>query len=94
MNAPHQHNMHLLAQSEQDGRPDGMQVMVHRGDGYVGHSFSRGFAAWVPPSPTRIVDPRPGRVDVLHPADIHLDAHGLVYCTDFNAGLSVVEFLG
>ena len=36
--------MRLLAHSDQGGRPDGVQLMVHRGYGYVGHIFSRGFS--------------------------------------------------
>ena len=50
--------------------------------------------ACVPPPPARMVDPRPNRAAVLHSADVHVDANGIVYCTDFNAGLSVMEFLG
>ena len=50
--------------------------------------------ACVPPPPARMVDPRPNRASVLHSADVNVDAAGLVYCTDFNAGLSVMEFLG
>ncbi len=37
--------MRLLAQSDQGGRPDGVQIMVHRGYGYVGHIFSKGSAS-------------------------------------------------
>ena len=51
-------------------------------------------AACVPPPPARMVDPRPNRAAVLHSADVHVDANGIVYCTDFNAGLSVMEYLG
>ena len=115
--ATYQHNMRLLAQSDQGGRPDGVQLMVHRGFGYVGHIFSRGFSvidlrdprnpktvayipapqevgACVPPPPTKMVDPRPNRAAVLHSADVHVDVNGIVYCTDFNAGLSVKAFSG
>jgi hypothetical protein len=41
-----------------------------------------------------MVDPRPKRAAVLHSADVHVDAAGLVYVTDFNAGLSIMEYLG
>ena len=51
-------------------------------------------AACVPPPPAGMVDPRPNRAAVLHSADVHVDANGIVYCTDFNAGLSVMEYLG
>jgi hypothetical protein len=50
--------------------------------------------ACVPPPPARMVDPRPNRPTVLHSADVHVDANGLVYATDFNAGLTVMEYLG
>lgn len=50
--------------------------------------------ACVPPAPARMVDPRPNRAPVLHSADVHVDRNGLVYATDFNAGLSVMEYLG
>ena len=50
--------------------------------------------ACVPPPPARMVDPRPNRAAVLHSADVHVDARGIVYATDFNAGLSVMEYLG
>ena len=50
--------------------------------------------ACVPPAPARMVDPRPNRAAVLHSADVHVDRNGTVYATDFNAGLSVMEYLG
>ncbi|MGC1850061.1 MAG: hypothetical protein WA707_21200, partial [Pseudolabrys sp.] len=37
-------NMRVVGHSDQGGRPDGVQVMVHRGFAYVGHMFSRGFS--------------------------------------------------
>ena len=36
-------NMRLVGHTDQGGRPDGVQVMVHRGHAYVGHMFSKGF---------------------------------------------------
>ena len=36
--------MRLVGHSDQGGRPDGVQVMVHRGHAYVGHMFSKGFS--------------------------------------------------
>jgi hypothetical protein len=49
-------------------------------------------AAMVPPAPARLVDPRPKRPRVLHSADVFVDKNGLVYCTDFNAGLYIMEY--
>jgi hypothetical protein len=50
--------------------------------------------ALVPPPPAKLVDPRPDRPNVLHSADVFVDASGLIYATDFNAGLYVIEFGG
>lgn len=36
-------NMRLIGHSDQGGRPDGVQVMVHRGYAYIGHMFRRAF---------------------------------------------------
>ena len=38
------HNMRIIAHSDQGGRPDGVQIMVHRGFAYIGHMFSKGFS--------------------------------------------------
>ena len=40
----HARNMRLVGYSDQGGRPDGVQIMVHRGHAYVGHMFSKGFS--------------------------------------------------
>jgi hypothetical protein len=50
--------------------------------------------AFVPPAPARLVDPRPNRPCVLHSADVFVDRNGLVYCTDFGAGLHILEYRG
>ena len=42
--ADHARNMRIVGHSDQGGRPDGVQVMVHRGFAYVGHMFSKGFS--------------------------------------------------
>src|SRR6185437_5529017 len=36
-------NMRLIGHCDQGGRPDGMQLMVHRGYAYISHMFSQGF---------------------------------------------------
>ena len=36
-------NMRLIGHSDQGGRGDGVQVMVHNGYAYIGHLFSSGF---------------------------------------------------
>jgi len=50
--------------------------------------------AYVPPQPTRLIDPRPQRPRVIQSCDVFVDAQGLVYATDYNAGLSILEFGG
>lgn len=51
-------------------------------------------AALVPPAPRRLVDKRPGRPRVIQTCDVFVDAQGLVYTTDYNAGLHIIEYLG
>ena len=36
--------MRIIGHSDQGGRPDGVQIMVHRGYAYIGHMFSKGFS--------------------------------------------------
>jgi hypothetical protein len=50
--------------------------------------------ALVPPPPPRMIDHRPNRAQVIQSADVFVDAAGLIYCTDYNAGLYVIEFEG
>jgi hypothetical protein len=50
--------------------------------------------ALVPPPPARLVDHRPNRAKVIQSADVFVDHKGLIYSTDYNAGLSIMEFGG
>jgi hypothetical protein len=50
--------------------------------------------AWVPPAPARMMDTRPNRARVIQSADVFVDAQGLIYCTDYNAGLFILEYGG
>ena len=50
--------------------------------------------AWVPPAPTRMMDQRPNRARVIQSADVFVDASGLIYSTDYNAGLFILEYGG
>ena len=50
--------------------------------------------ACVPPPPAKLVDPRPNRPRVLHSADVYVDRAGLCYCTDFSAGLYIIQYEG
>jgi hypothetical protein len=54
----------------------------------------REVGAFVPPAPARLVDTRPARPKVIQSADVFVDEAGLVYSTDYNGGLYVMEFLG
>jgi hypothetical protein len=50
--------------------------------------------ALVPPAPRRLVDHRPNRACVIQSTDVFVDRDGIVYCTDYNAGLYIMEYLG
>lgn len=49
-------------------------------------------AAFVPPTPNRLVDHRPDRAKVVQTCDIWASADGLVYGNDFNGGLYIMEY--
>ena len=51
-------------------------------------------AAFVPPAPKQLMDHRPNRACVIQSADVFVDRDGIVYCTDYNAGLYIVEYVG
>ncbi|HVV62096.1 MAG TPA: hypothetical protein VHD14_10115 [Pseudolabrys sp.] len=50
--------------------------------------------ALVPPQPSKLADTRPNRTRVIQSADVFVDAAGLIYATDYNAGLYILEFDG
>ena len=50
--------------------------------------------ALVPPQPARLADTRPSRARVIQSADVFVDAAGLIYATDYNAGLYILEYGG
>src|SRR5262245_51802852 len=50
--------------------------------------------ALVPPQPATLADTRPNRARVIQSADVFVDANGLIYATDYNAGLYILEFGG
>jgi hypothetical protein len=54
----------------------------------------REVAFYVPPNPARMVDPRPNRPQVIQSADCYVDRNGLMYLTDPNAGLNILQFEG
>ncbi|THG31574.1 LVIVD repeat-containing protein [Naasia lichenicola] len=50
--------------------------------------------AWVPPQPETMFDVRPNRPRVIQSADVFVDANGVAYMTDYNAGLYILQFDG
>ena len=50
--------------------------------------------ALVPPAPARMMDHRPNRAQVIQSADVFVDRAGLIYSTDYNGGLHIIEFTG
>ncbi|MDQ2954973.1 MAG: hypothetical protein M3R18_08580, partial [Pseudomonadota bacterium] len=50
--------------------------------------------ALVPPAPKRLIDHRPNRARVVQSTDVFVDKTGLLYCTDYNAGLYIMEYDG
>lgn len=50
--------------------------------------------ALVPAAPERMMDTRPNRPQVIQSCDVFVDAQGIIYSTDYNGGLSVIEYLG
>ena len=49
---------------------------------------------YVPPDPTQMMDPRPNRPKVIQSCDCYVDRNGLMYLTDPNAGLYILQFDG
>ncbi|KQY42604.1 hypothetical protein ASD32_14735 [Rhizobium sp. Root483D2] len=50
--------------------------------------------ALVPPPPRSMMDQRPGKKPIIQTCDIFVDKTGLIYVTDYNAGLYIMEFNG
>ena len=48
-------------------------------------------AAFVPAAPARLMDDRPGVPQISAAGDVFVDAQGLLYTTDQNGGLSILE---
>jgi hypothetical protein len=51
-------------------------------------------AALVPPPPTKMMDQRPNRARVIQSADLFVDRNGVIYSTDYNGGLYIMEYAG
>ena len=51
-------------------------------------------AYWVPPAPKKLIDPRPTSPLAAKTADIYVMPDGLMYVSDWNAGLHVLQYQG
>jgi hypothetical protein len=78
-------NVQLVSRSDQGGRPDGVQLMVHRGYAYIAHIFSNGFTVM------DVRDPKNPKPVNFVPAfgrnwNIHLQTHEdlLLVIDEFN----------
>ena len=49
---------------------------------------------FVPPNPARMFDLRPNRPQIIQSADCFVDKNGVMYVTDNNAGLYILQFEG
>ena len=49
---------------------------------------------FVPPQPTRWMEPLRGRAKIRHTADLFVAQDGLIYLTDYDAGLYIVQWQG
>ncbi len=54
----------------------------------------RAVAHFVPPPPEKMVDPRPNRPRVIQSNDVYVAPDGLMYLTDVNAGLTILQYRG
>jgi hypothetical protein len=51
-------------------------------------------AYWVPPIPRKLIDPRPNVSLAAKSADVYVTTEGLMFVTDWNAGLNVLQYEG
>jgi hypothetical protein len=67
-------NITFISHSDQGGRADGVQIMVHRGYAYIGHGFSNGITVMDVRDPRH---PKPVRFLARPPNTraIHLQTH-------------------
>ena len=62
---------------------------------YISNAFQpREVGYFVPPNPTKMMDPRPNRPQVILSCDVFVDPQGVMYVTDSNAGLNILQFEG
>ena len=49
---------------------------------------------YLPPDPEVMMDPRPGKAKAPSSQDVYVDKNGIIYLTDYNCGLYILEFTG
>ncbi len=54
----------------------------------------RQVAFYVPPAPEKMFDPRPASQQQIQTCDVFVDRNGMLYVTDYNAGLYILEYKG
>ena len=54
----------------------------------------REVAHFVPPAPVCMVDPRPNRPQIIQSNDVYVAPDGLMYLTDVNDGLTILQYRG
>jgi hypothetical protein len=48
--------------------------------------------SFVPPPPETMIEPRPNRPQVIQTNDVYVAPDGLMYLTDVNAGLTILQY--
>jgi hypothetical protein len=51
-------------------------------------------ASWVGPTPKKLVDPRPGIALAAKTSDLFVTTEGLIFASDWNAGMNVLQYEG
>jgi hypothetical protein len=51
-------------------------------------------ASWLPPTPSKLTDPRPNVTLAAKSADVYVTPDGLIYTSDWNSGVHVLQYEG
>jgi hypothetical protein len=54
----------------------------------------KALASWVPPAPQRLIDPRPNIALAAKTCDAYVTPEGLMFVSDWNAGMHVLQYEG
>ncbi|MCP4383734.1 MAG: hypothetical protein GY798_20355, partial [Hyphomicrobiales bacterium] len=88
------HNIH--ENREESFQSSELVFITYQNAGIRAYDISNPFrpeqvGAFVPPAPSKLMDHRPDRPYVIDTTDVYVSKDGLIYCTDFNAGLFVLR---